>query len=94
MARPPRPCLEPGCPNLANASRCPAHTRNLYGGPWRRLSRDVIAAHRAMWGDWCPGYGTAGHVAADLTVDHVVAGTTTGGVRVLCRSCNSRKGNG
>jgi hypothetical protein len=30
---------------------------------------------------------------ADLTADHVLAGSLVAGLRTFCRSCNARKGN-
>ena len=65
---------------------------------WRRVRRRVLVRHLATHGYWCPGYGRPAHLARDLTVDHgqPLAG---GGkpydlaqLRVLCRSCNGRKG--
>lgn len=97
-----RRCLERGCPNLTTATRCPAHeaqrqavrnaARPHLRGDWQTLSRAAIAAHRAEFGDWCPGYERAPHPATDLTTDHVQARSLAAGLAVLCRSCNGRKG--
>src|SRR5262249_40251900 len=40
----------------------------------------------------CPGWQRGPHAATDLVVDHVSPRTLAGGVQVLCRACNSRKG--
>jgi 5-methylcytosine-specific restriction protein A len=107
---PKRPCLD--CGRLtANKSRCDSHqaayaarqeqlrgssTARGYTSSWRRTAAQMIARHKALYGDWCPGYLTPGHVSGDLTVDHIVpkkkGGTdSAANLRVLCRSCNSRK---
>jgi 5-methylcytosine-specific restriction enzyme A len=62
----------------------------------RERRRRLIADHRATIGDWCPGLEDhPAHPSADLTADHVVevavSGLTTGPLRVLCRSENSRR---
>lgn len=78
------------CPNGCDPSR--SHRAPMYDTPeWRKLRRVTLARHRATVGEWCPGFRRPGHPSADLTVDHVIPGTTAGGVQVLCRSCNSRK---
>ncbi|MFF1597681.1 HNH endonuclease [Streptomyces mirabilis] len=67
-----------------------------YTSRYRALASSVIAEHRASHGDRCPGWGTVPHTATDLTVDHVIPLAKGGthdraNLRVLCRSCNSRK---
>lgn len=95
---PARPCLAPGCPALvARDARCPRHqyrargTRHQqgYDNDWLRLSKATIAAQ-----PWC----SLCLATSDLTADHVVplsrgGKSEPGNVRVLCRSCNSRRGN-
>lgn len=69
---------------------------HLQNAAWRKLSRETISSHVAKYGLVCPGYGVPQHGVksrADLTTDHVEARSLAGGVQVLCRSCNSRKGN-
>jgi 5-methylcytosine-specific restriction protein A len=48
-------------------------------------------------GQWCPGYEIPGHYSEDLTADHTfpvgLGGDVLGPMTVLCRSCNSRRGN-
>jgi 5-methylcytosine-specific restriction protein A len=88
-------------------SRCTEHAREsnrsrhnaLYSTrTWQRLSARVLRAWRGERGDWCPGYQRPAHLAADLTVDHVVPLAAGGApfdianTAVLCRSCNSTKG--
>ncbi|GAA2681771.1 hypothetical protein GCM10010428_49540 [Actinosynnema pretiosum subsp. pretiosum] len=62
----------------------------------RRRRADVVAEHRAALGDWCPGWQRPGHRSTDLVADDVVpvalSGRPSAELRVLCRSCNSRKG--
>jgi HNH endonuclease len=64
----------------------------------RKRRQDLIAAHVALYGWVCPGYGRPWHASQDLTADHVVpvarGGSEEGTIRVLCRSCNSRRGAG
>jgi hypothetical protein len=62
----------------------------------RRRRAAVVADHRAIVGDWCPGWaGAPAHPSADLSADHVreVArgGQVHGRLVVRCRSCNSAK---
>lgn len=100
-----RHCLEPGCVRLTTGTRCTVHEaqrqrrrnakRTHYGHTWQVTSAQLLAAHRATYGNWCPGAADLEHQAhytADLTVDHVQNRTLQGGLRVLCRSANSRKG--
>lgn len=57
----------------------------------------AVRRHRAEHGDWCPGWGVPPHESTDLTADDPVAIANGGDpmqpLRILCRSCNSRKGN-
>ncbi|GAA4554345.1 hypothetical protein [Pseudonocardia xishanensis] len=104
-----RPCRIAGCPELAErVGRCPAHAAELdrhqrrttptkvtrTSAEQRRRAR-VVAQHRRVHGDWCPGFEVEAHQSSDLTADHVVsvadAGHGRGPLAVLCRSCNSRK---
>jgi 5-methylcytosine-specific restriction protein A len=93
-----RPCLEPGCPNLAQPGhpRClnctRAHRRQAgttaargYGPTWRRHAHAAIATHRAQHGDTCPGWARQPHAIApsQWVCDHDLG--------PLCRSCNARK---
>jgi hypothetical protein len=62
----------------------------------RERRRQVVADHRAIVGDWCPGWERHGaHPSADLTADHVAEvgrGADPGGPLVVrCRSCNSAR---
>lgn len=102
---PRRPCIIAGCTWLAtdNSARCPHHERQRqqarnrrrthYQGDWPRIARAAVQAHRAEHGDWCPGWHTPPHPATDLTCDHVNPRSLSSGLRVLCRSCNARRGN-
>jgi hypothetical protein len=62
----------------------------------RERRRHVVADHRAIVGDWCPGWEhRPAHRSADLTADHVreVArgGRPDGHLVVRCRSCNAAR---
>jgi 5-methylcytosine-specific restriction protein A len=62
----------------------------------RERRRRVVADHRAIVGDWCPGWERRpAHPSADLTADHVreVArgGRPDGRLVVRCRSCNAAR---
>jgi len=107
---PRRPCLD--CGTLtSNPSRCDTHqalwnrkrdqqrgsaTARGYGSAWQRTANRVLAQHRAVYGDWCPGWQCEAHPARDLTVDHIVPRSRGGSdtrenLAVLCRSCNGAK---
>ncbi|NQV07973.1 HNH endonuclease [bacterium] len=63
----------------------------------RRRRVAVVAEHVRLHGLVCPGWNRAPHGSADLTADHIIpraAGGEHGPLRVLCRSCNSRRGTG
>ena len=100
-------CAEPGCPALipkrAPEGRCQQHRRysptgNQARNDWaeRKRRAAAVAAHVAVSGWWCPGYGEhRAHPSNDLTAAHVVSVVNGGGdgpLRVLCRSENSRLG--
>jgi 5-methylcytosine-specific restriction enzyme A len=62
----------------------------------RERRRRVVADHRALLGDWCPGWARQpAHPSADLTADHVrevgKGGRPDGPLVVRCRSCNSAR---
>lgn len=93
----PRPCLglpDRPCGQLTGRTRCPAcqrvidRAKNQHAAyrrtyAWQKLSRAARAATPC-----CVRCGST----EDLTTDHVVARELTGGVQVLCRVCNGRKG--
>lgn len=92
---------------LVNSSRCGIHqpARDRFrrrSVPTKRVEpKDrarraaAVRAHVARHGWVCPGYGVSPHPSRDLTADDVVPVAATGRpsaeLRVLCRSCNSRK---
>lgn len=86
-------CLD--CRQLGRRSPCLscAARRKAWRNSESARCAAVVAAHRAEFGDWCPGWGVPPHPSDDLTADHVVAGSALGRLAVLCRSCNARKGN-
>lgn len=96
----PRPCLH--CGRLTPTSPCPVCTsqrdakrnarRSWYRGDWGRRSQAIRNAWVNQHGWLCPGYHRDPHPATDLTVDHATPRDDTT-LTVLCRSCNSRKGN-
>ena len=62
----------------------------------RRRRREAVADHRAVVGDWCPGWERQpAHLSADLTADHVrevaAGGRPDGKLVVRCRSCNAAR---
>jgi 5-methylcytosine-specific restriction protein A len=62
----------------------------------RRRRREAVADHRAIVGDWCPGWERRpAHPSADLTADHVkevsAGGRPDGRLVVRCRSCNAAR---
>jgi 5-methylcytosine-specific restriction protein A len=102
-------CTVCGVVTSRAGSRCTAHARQsnrsrhnaLYNTrEWQRLSARVLRAWRGQNGNWCPGYQRPAHPAGDLTADHIVplaaggAPLDLGNLAVLCRSCNSTKGDG
>ena len=99
-----RPCLD--CRRATrNGSRCPTcaaafrarrdqqrgtRTQRGYDNRWMRLSAEAIRLQ-----PWC----SECRATVDLTADHIDplskggVAVTVADVRVLCRSCNSRRGN-
>ena len=62
----------------------------------RQRRARVVADHRALLGDWCPGWERQpAHPSADLTADHVkevgAGGRPDGHLVVRCRSCNAAR---
>jgi 5-methylcytosine-specific restriction protein A len=103
--RPRGPCNIGKCPRLAvSRGRCELHplparthelsaTRRGYGVAWRRVVERAIAEQ-----PWCSRCGHTGSPDNPLTGDHLVPVSRGGlaeasNVRVLCRRCNSAKGN-
>ncbi|MEU7303734.1 HNH endonuclease [Streptomyces sp. NPDC007206] len=69
-----------------------------YDVTYRRVRAQVLKGWRSQHGDYCPGWGIPAHSAQDLTVDHIIPLAAGGthhreNLRVLCRSCNSRRGS-
>jgi hypothetical protein len=64
----------------------------------RRRRQALIAAYVRENGWVCPGFEREPHASDDLTADHLEpqahGGRPEGAIRVLCRSCNSRRGVG
>jgi 5-methylcytosine-specific restriction enzyme A len=90
---------KPRCRNCqANRDRIKAAKRpDLHNDAReRRRRREAVADHRAMVGDWCPGWkGRPAHPSADLTADHVreiaAGGRVDGPLVVRCRGCNAAR---
>lgn len=82
---------------LAKSRAKAARRSGLHADAYEReRRRRVVADHRAMVGDWCPGRERRpAHPSADLTADHVreVArgGRPDGPLVVRCRSCNAAR---
>lgn len=64
----------------------------------RARRRAAVDAHVAACGHVCPGWRRRPHPSTDLTADHITplsaGGREDGPLRVLCRSCNSRRRGG
>jgi 5-methylcytosine-specific restriction protein A len=104
-----RPCLTRRCANLVRGKpychdcqrtrdRVKATRRpDLHNdAKERERRRRAVADHRALVGDWCPGWqGRPAHPSADLTADHVrevaKGGDPYGPLVVRCRSCNAAR---
>jgi hypothetical protein len=104
-----RPCLARGCNNVVRGKpychdcqrvkdKVKAAKRpDLHNDAREReRRRRAVADHRALLGDWCPGWSRQpAHPSADLTADHIreVAngGSPYGPLVVRCRSCNAAK---
>ena len=98
----PRPCA--GCKRIVRASRCvecqrikdrgrPSRAARGYDYQWNKLSK-----HMRQLQPFC---SIPGCKSQDLTVDHIIPLADAphlrleiSNLRVLCRSHNSRKGNG
>lgn len=105
-----RVCTEPGCPAIIRkGNRCPKHqserdahqratTPTKVTRTWAERQRrsKAVADHKAIHGNWCPGYQVPAHTSDRLTADHLTpvaaGGAPDGPLGVLCVSCNSRKG--
>lgn len=87
------------CPtcDAARLSAAPKPKDPSYGLRERNRRSDTVAAWVAMHGWVCPGWGRPAHPATDLAADHIIArrlgGPQDGPLQVLCRECNSRKGD-
>ena len=83
--------------DLAKSRRKAARRPDLHNDQAERKRRaQVVAEHRAIVGDWCPGLGPAARPpSADLTADHVrevaAGGRPDGRLVVRCRSCNAAR---
>jgi 5-methylcytosine-specific restriction protein A len=106
-----RACLARGCRNVVRGKTyCTDHQRandkaktarrpDLHNDAREReRRRRVVADHRALVGDWCPGVPELrrlAHQSADLTADHVrevgKGGEPRGHLVVRCRSCNAAR---
>lgn len=95
------------CPPCADVKRRASNARIRphsqrrpdYTSAERARRAKAVAAHRAMYGELCPGWMRPAHMAGPsnpLTADHVHevrhGGSEQGPLGVLCRSCNSGKG--
>ena len=97
----PRPCA--GCGKIVRASRCaeckrirerarPSRSQRGYDAKWNKLSKQLRQLH-----PWCKECGTT----KDLTVDHIIPLVDLhpelryeiSNLQVLCRKCNSSKGD-
>jgi hypothetical protein len=104
-----RVCLARGCRNVIRGrTYCHEHQRikeqakrgrrpDLHNDAHEReRRRRVVADHRAIVGDWCPGWERKpAHASADLTADHIKevgrGGSPYGDLVVRCRGCNAAR---
>jgi 5-methylcytosine-specific restriction protein A len=101
-----RPCLDcrkpvRGKPRCGDCQRVKdqakrARRPDLDDAAERRRRQRIVADHRALLGDWCPGWERQpAHPSADLTADHVkevaAGGRPDGRLVVRCRSCNGAR---
>lgn len=97
------------CPTHADIKRRASNARHRphrdrrpdYDATEKQRRAQTVAAWRAQHGDLCPGWQRPPHMADPttnpLTADHHHAvhagGAERGPLGVLCRSCNSSKGD-
>jgi 5-methylcytosine-specific restriction endonuclease McrA len=67
--------------------RCATTTARGYGTIHQRRAREAIAAQ-----PWCSNCGATTNLTADHIVPIARGGDPLGPLRILCRSCNSRRG--
>ena len=97
------PCLEPGCPRLVQAGRCPLHARSAWtnstgvtparirGRKLQRLRKRLFKAHPL-----CVACQARGRVSIATIRDHVIPLSEGGAddesnVQALCRACSDVK---
>ena len=99
---PPKPCRQPGCPNLTHESYCPTHaplhkrataSERGYGSKWQRRRRAYLRVHPL-----CAECQRAGRITVATVVDHI--NPHRGDERLmwdeanwqaLCKRCHDRK---
>lgn len=105
MNAPQQPCARCGNPTYSTANpplhrKCQQRAAPRSEKTWaeRRRRKAAVDAHRAEFGDVCPGWGRAPHVVVRpnrLSADHVVSvargGAEGGPLQVICVRCNSSK---
>lgn len=92
-----KPCIECGTPSPD--PRCPQHRIPPTTRAEVKRRSDLVGTWIRTHGPVCPGWGRPLHTvaASNLTADHIVPvsmGGMNGALRVLCRSCNSARGDG
>lgn len=95
-------CLKPTKNSRCEIHELPKPLRKNFGSrkqshSERKAKEQAKKQWIATYGYLCAGYKRDPHPAKDLTVDHykakVLGGNPLGPFIILCRSCNSRKGN-
>lgn len=98
-----RPCIEPGCPELTKATRCPAHAyqyqrqRDLRRGTPSQRGYDATYQRNRLIVLRASGFTCAYCGSPANTVDHVLSLADGGGSELenlvaCCSTCNSSRG--
>jgi 5-methylcytosine-specific restriction endonuclease McrA len=87
-------CRRVGCQDPEHRERWRRQRQaRPYNNAERMRRAEAVKAWREAHGDWCP---VCERMTSDLTADHIipfaVSGSEESELRVICRHCNSRRG--